>query len=209
MTESNHRSLGSTTPSAPQKHAGSAGADAAYRGWVELTAAEPSNQEAWIGRAEAAQDVQEKIASLNRALELNPTNGFARRALHACMQQLLGRDARLAYRGETSTLYRLRTPAQFEFTHPKDREALDSYPPVQGTSANAVYRWLKWSMIGLIPAGLGTILFAPVAIVGAVTLLRHPLGQSDARRMWVAILGGAVLWIVALALVFLLALHLS
>jgi hypothetical protein len=209
MTESNDRSLGSTTPSAAQKRAGSAGAAAAYRGWVELTAAEPSNQEAWIGRAEAAQDVQEKIASLNRALELNPANGFARRALHACMQQLLGRDARLAYRGETSTFYQLRTPAQFEFTHPKDREALDPYPPVQMTSANAVYRWLKWSMIGLIPAGLGTVLFAPVVIVGAVTLLRHPLERSDTRRMWAAILCGAVLWIVALALVFLLALHLS
>ena len=176
---------------------------------MEPTAAEPSNEEAWIGRAGTAQDLREEITALNRALELNPANGFARRALHACMQQLLTRDARLAYRGETSTLYQLRTPAQFEFTHPKDREPLDPYPPVQASSADTVYRWLKWSVIGLIPAGVGTILLAPVAIVGAVTRLRHPLGQSDTRRMWAAIFCGAVLWIAALALVFLLALHLS
>jgi len=207
MTGPNDASLGSTKPSTTQKRSRTADADAAYRAWVELTAAEPSNQEAWIGRAESAEDMREKITSLNRALELNPANGFARRALHACMQQLLGLDARLEYRGETSTVYQLHTPRQFEFTHPKDRVPVDAYPSAGRTAGQKVYRWLKWSVIGLIPAGLGTLLFAPMTVIAAIKVLRHPLDQSGKRRMWVAVLGSTVLWLAALALVIILALH--
>ena len=88
---------------------------------------------------------------------------------------------------------------------------MDPYPPVQVTSADTVYRWLKWSVIGLIPAGMGTILFAPVAIVGAVWRpgcgihLDRAMHGACGRRSFVAPCFGTT----ALALVFLLALHMS
>jgi hypothetical protein len=209
MSASDAPSGDSTKPSAAQHASSRAEAEAAHQAWVQLTTTEPSNQDAWIGRASAARDLHDRIASLNRALELNPANGFARRALHDSMQQLLGRDVRLVYGGETSTLYQLRTAAEFEFTHPKDRVALEPYPAPSQTPVQAVYPWLKWAMIGLIPAGLGTLIFAPVAIVVAIMQLQRPLGASDRRRMWVTTLWGAVLWLAALALGFILALHLS
>ena len=209
MTVSNDSSPGPTEPSAAHRRSHSADADAAYRAWVELTVAEPLNQEAWIRRAEAARDMQEKITSLTRALELNPANGLARRALHACLQELLVRDASLEYLGETNTSYRVRTPTGFEFIHPKDRVSSGPEPPPGRTPRDSVYRWLKWSLLGLIPVGLGTLLLAPVTTIQAITELQHPLDQSNRRRMWIAILLSMLLWLVALALGAILALHLT
>jgi hypothetical protein len=209
MAEASDIPLGPTRPSSTQKRPQAEEADTRHLAWVELTSAEPSNQEAWMGRAETAKTLEEKITSLTRALELNPGNGMARQGLHASLQHLLRSDASLGYLGETGSFYRLRTPSGFEFIHPKDRVASEPHSPSTHAGAQAVYRWLKWSLFGLIPVGLGTLVFAPVTIIQAITALQQPLDQSDRRRVWIAILLSTLLGLAAVALLMLLILHLT
>jgi hypothetical protein len=209
MIEPADSSLGTTQPSSTEKHPRAADADAHYVALVRLTEADPSKESAWIGRAELARTLQEKITSLTRALELNPANGLARRSLHTCMQELLGRDASLTYLGETSTFYRVRTAAGFEFIQPKGRAPSEPEAPAKRSAVQGVYCWLNWSVLGLIPVGLGTLLFAPVTVYEAIAQLQRPLDPGDRRRMWVAILLSTLLWPVALALAAILAIHLT
>ena len=198
--------LDETQPSAAHRRTQPTDTGEAHRHWLELTVREPSNPDAWIGLAESASDIQEKITSLNRALAADPGNIRARQGLHACMAQLLKRDPRLEYRGETSSVYRLRTAEQFEFIHPKDRAPVEL--PTGGEKAQRrLYSWLKWAALGLIPAGLGTLFFGPLATLGAVVSLRRPLADGDRRRIQIAAVLGAALWLLALIPLVILLLH--
>jgi len=195
-----------TQPSAARRGTQPTDVGDAHRRWLEITESQPANPDAWIGLAETAPDIQEKITSLNRALAVDPGNLRARQGLHNCMAQLLKRDPRLEYRGETSTDYRLRTAEQFEFTHPKDR-APAKLPTAGDKIQRRLYGWLKWAALGLIPAGLGTLFFGPLATLGAVASLRQPVTDGERRRIWVAAVLGAVLWLLALIPLVVLLLH--
>ena len=152
--------------------------------------------------------LEESVTALNQALGLNPENTTARQALYESMQQLLRKDAFLAYQGETSVLYQVSTQADFQFISPKDRAVVQPYPPREPPPARKAITWLGWSLVGLVPAGLGTLVTAPLAALAAVQLLRQPAAAADHRRAWI-VLGGAIgLWLIALVFIFILILHL-
>jgi hypothetical protein len=54
---------------------------------------------------------------------------------------------------------------------------------------------------------LGTLFFGPLATLGAVVSLRQPLAEGDRRRIWVAAMLGAALWLLALIPLVILLLH--
>jgi hypothetical protein len=199
--------LDETQPSATKKRTQPMVGGEAHRQWLQLTESEPSNADAWIGLAESAPDIHGKIRAFNHALDVDPGNIRARRGLYDCMAQLLKRDPRLEYRGETSSQYRLRTAEQFEFTHPKDRAPAEVPTPGEKTQRR-LYGWLKWAVVGLMPAGLGTLFFGPLATLGAVQALRQPLDERERRRIRMAAMLGAALWLVALIPLVILLLHL-
>jgi hypothetical protein len=124
------------------------------------------------------------------------------------MQQLLRKDAFLAYQGETDIIYKIRTLAEFQFIHPKDRAMAKQFPPQNAPPARSAINWLGWSVVGLIPAGLGTLIMAPLAMIAATQLLRQPAESIDRRRAWIVIGGAIVLWLIALVFIFILTLHL-
>ena len=158
--------------------------------------------------ANTSETLEASVTSLNQALELNPENTVARQALYETMQQLLRKDAFLAYQGETNIIYKIRTLGEFQFIHPKDRAMADLFPPQDIPPARSALHWLGWSVIGLIPAGLGTVIIAPLAVISAVKLLRQPVDPIDRRRAWVVIGAASVLWLIALVFFFILTLHL-
>jgi hypothetical protein len=157
---------------------------------------------------EPGNTMEESVTALNLALELNPENIIARQELYETMQQLLRKDAFLAYQGETDVIYKIRTLAEFQFIHPKDRALVELFPPQSSPPARTAIHWLGWSVIGLIPAGLGTLVFAPLAVIAAVKLLRQQIVLIDHRRAWVVMIGAVLLWLIALAFFFILVLHL-
>jgi hypothetical protein len=206
MDEPEASRLQDTQPSAAQRRTQPTEASDAYRRALELTEREPSNPVAWIDLAAAAVDLQIKVASLNRALAIDGGNLRARQGLHDALVQLLKRDPRLEYLGETSSLYRVRSAEKFEFTHPKDRA--ESQPPAAGgTAQRRLYGWLKWALVGMIPAGLGTLFFGPLVALEAAAQLRQPVAGIERRRIWAAAVLGAALWLVALVPLVILLLH--
>lgn len=152
--------------------------------------------------------LEESVIALNQVLELNPEDTVARQELYETMQQLLRKDAFLAYQGETDVIYKVRTPAEFQFIHPKDRAKVEPFPPQNSPPARTAISWLGWSVIGLIPSGLGTLVFAPLAVIAAIKLLRQQVELIDRRRAWIAISGAIALWLIALVFFFIFILHL-
>jgi hypothetical protein len=155
-----------------------------------------------------SETLEESVTALNQVLESNPENIVARQELYETMQQLLRKDAFLAYQGETDVIYKIRTLSEFQFIHPKDRAMAELFPPKAPPPARPAIHWLGWSVVGLIPAGLGTLVMAPLAMIEAIKLLRQPVELIDRRRAWVVISCAIVLWLIALILFFILTLHL-
>jgi disulfide bond formation protein DsbB len=152
--------------------------------------------------------IEESVTALNQELELNPENAAARQALYETMQQMLRKDAFLAYQSETNDYYTVRTLAEFQFVHPKDRAMPDIFPRLEQASSQKAVNWLGWSLVGLIPAGLGTLVCAPLAILAAIKLLLQKNALSDRRRAWVVLGSASVLWLIALVFLMILLLHL-
>jgi hypothetical protein len=207
MTIPEDNSPGGTRPSKAAETTPNEARLLAHRRWIERTGTDPSSEEAWIGRAETASALEEKLMSLNRALAINPANTAARKAMHDRMRELLHRDPRLTYRGESSHFYHVQAAGGFEFGHPKDRRLVDPYPPARVPVAHSAHRWLLWSLVGLLLAGLATVVSAPIAALRAAALLRRPLSRIDERRAQIVIFGAALLWLVGLFLAFILVLH--
>jgi hypothetical protein len=152
--------------------------------------------------------LEESVTSLSQALELDPENAAARQALYETMQQMLRKDAFLAYQNETNDHYTVRTFADFQFVHPKDRAMPDIFPRLEQAPAQSAITWLVWSLVGLIPAGLGTLVCAPLAMLAAIKLLLQKNSPGDRRRAWVVLGTVIVLWLIALLFLMILLLHL-
>lgn len=152
--------------------------------------------------------LEESVTALNQVLESNPENIIARQTLYETMQQLLRKDAFLGYQGETDVIYKIRTLDEFQFIHPKDRAMAELFPPQNVPPARSAINWMGWAVVGLIPAGLGTLIIAPLAMIAAIKLLSQKVESIDRRRAWIVIIGAIVLWLIALVFIFILTLHL-
>jgi hypothetical protein len=175
---------------------------------VRLIGENPSDEQAWLWRAGTAESIEESIAALSHVLTLNPTHPVARRGLYEAMNRLLRRDAFLAYLGETGQFYHVRTPANLAFAHPKDRAQPEPFPPAQPWPAQPAFRWLGWALVGLIPAGLGAVICAPLAMLAAIRLLRRQPNRADRFRAWLVFGLAVALWLLGLILLPLVILHL-
>jgi hypothetical protein len=152
--------------------------------------------------------LEESVTALTQELEQNPENAAARLAIYETMQQMLRKDAFLAYQNETSEHYIVSTIADIQFVHPKDRAMPELFPRLEQPPSQQAINWLGWSLIGLIPAGLGTLVCGPLAIFAAIKLLLQKNSLSDRRRAWVVLGTVTVLWLIALVLLIILILHL-
>jgi hypothetical protein len=161
-----------------------------------------------LNLATASETLEESVTALNQALELNPADTVARQALYETMQQLLRKDAFLGYLSETNIFYKVRTQSEFQFIHPKDRAKIEPFPPLESPPAKAAFNWLGWSVIGLIPAGLGTLFVAPLAMLAAIKLMRKQTPLIDRRRAWIILVVAFVLWLFALIFSSIFILHL-
>jgi hypothetical protein len=168
----------------------------------------PTTPSASINLSKTSENLEESVIALNQVLESNPENTAARQELYETMQELLNKDAFLAYQGETNDFYKIRTGAEFQFIHPKDRATAEPFPPTKSPPAHTAVFWLGWSLVGLIPAGLGTLVIAPLAIIAAIKLLLQQASLQDHRRAGIVLACAILLWLVALIFCSILILHL-
>jgi hypothetical protein len=174
---------------------------------VQATEQTPENVAAWLWRAGTASTREETLLCLSTALRLDPTHAAARQALHQALSDELAEDVFLAYGSEDEWLYYIRNGAGVPVAVPKDRAAPEPYPPLRYSSLHLAERWLALAILGLIPAGLGALVCAPVAV--AYAWRRPGKSLSSLERRWRMVLLGLALliWLLGGLLVWLLLLH--
>lgn len=176
---------------------------------VQLTHVDPTSESAWLQRASSAESMDETIAAVSTALAQNPTNAAARRALHYLMNLRLRRDAFVRYIAESDQSYHIQLLPDLDLEHPKDRALSEPFPPIRPALLAAALRWLGWSIVGLIPSGLGTLICAPIAMLNALRILRGRPNSADRQRALIVLAFAGGLWLIAVILVLVLVLHLS
>jgi F0F1-type ATP synthase membrane subunit c/vacuolar-type H+-ATPase subunit K len=182
----------------------------AYQLSLKVLQMEPQNQIAWLLRAQTAPSIEEAVQCLNHAAGQPVLDAEGKQAFHRTVQRILEADPFLLYLDETDGVYRVRSSdADGRVLHvPKDRRIPEPYPVVRPASLQKAYRWLWWAFLGLPLAGLGAVVFAPLAAGAAMSLyLRQPSGKNRILSLVVILLAGG-LWLVGLLLGVILLMHL-
>ncbi len=124
------------------------------------------------------------------------------------VRQLLKNDSYLAYLSEDEQSYQVRGRDGNIITIAKDRSPDGVIPTQKSKTVREAFLWLTMALIGLSFSGLGSILFAPVAILKTMQQSRRPTGQPDQVRRRVVQAAAILLLIPAVLLVYLFWLHL-
>ncbi len=181
--------------------------DGAYRISLEATQQDQGNKEAWLIRAQTAASREERLLCLSQAIRIDPSHPKAKQALYTNLKSDLEQDPFLAYVDETGQLYFVRDEEYLSLVVPKDRNIPESYPPERPEALRKAYRWLGWSVLGLALAGLGTLIFAPLAFRLAASTSGQPLEKPDRVRARLAFWLSFLLSAISLSLAGLLVVH--
>lgn len=180
----------------------------AYRFCREVTTAVPDNIDAWLLRGTLADTYEDRLASLSKAVALAPEHSTAKHTLYDVLKRYLEEEPFLRYIEETETLYRVLTGEGRAVIVPKDRAVSLPYPPPEPTPLQPIFRWLALAMLGLMFAGLGAVICAPVAALLAWRTSQLPLTQQQRRRVGIAFVYANALFGIGLLLSFIFLLHL-
>ncbi len=181
--------------------------DGAYRMTLTATQQDQGNKEAWLIRAQTAASREERLVCLSQAVRIDPNHPKAKQALYTNLKSELEQDPFLAYVDETGQVYFVRDEAYLSLVVPKDRGIPESYPPERPEALTKAYRWLGWSVLGLAAAGLGTLIFAPLAFRLAASTSGQPLQKPDRVRARLAFWLSVLLSAISLSLAGLLVVH--
>lgn len=180
----------------------------AYALSKEATIAAPDNVDAWLLRGAFAVSTEEGLACISRAVALAPDHSGAKSSMYNTLKRYLEQDPFLRYIEETELLYRVLTGEGRAITVSKDRGVSPSYPLVESTPVKPVLRLVILSAIGLLPAGIGAVVFAPIAAAKAWRTSQKPLNGHQRRQVRMALLYADVLFVLGLLLGFVFLLHL-
>jgi hypothetical protein len=165
----------------------------AYELSLQATQIVPESIDAWLLRATLAPSLDERISCVNQLNELAPGYQDKYNVAFFALKDLLDQKPFLAYLEETDELYRVLNADRVVLSVPKKRAPVEPYPP-EGPTASPLrpaYRWLTLSMVGLLLAGIGTILFAPLAALAAIRA-QQSLGTRAERVSSIVVLISAV-----------------
>ena len=139
----------------------------AYELSLKATQLDPQDAEAWWLRATLAPSPEERIMSVNRLNELAPDLQDRHHLSFFTIREALERDPYLAYHDETDDLYRAINAEQVVMSIPKQRAPAEPPPTERSSPLRSAYRWLVLAFFGLLFAGLGSLIFAPLAALSA------------------------------------------
>lgn len=160
----------------------------------------PQDVDGLVLRAATAHTREEMLTDLSRAVELDPGHAVARQALYRTLKLQLDEDAFLAYLSEDERLYQVRTGADVPVQVPKERAVVPPYPPPQPGPLYPALRWLRLALIGLLPSGLGTLLFAPATLYALMNVHGSSLSKQDRNRRFIFAVVALGLWFLGLFL---------
>lgn len=147
----------------------------AYDLSLQATEVAPDNIDAWFLRATLAPSLEERLICVNCLNELSPDHQDRHHVAFFAVKELLDKDPFLAYLEETEALYRVINKNHMVLTVPKKRALDNTAPSERPRPLKAAYRLLMLAILGLLLAGIGTLVFAPLATLAA-------LGAGSALR---------------------------
>ncbi len=171
----------------------------AYQLSYEATVAAPDNIDAWLLRGAFAESSEECFVCMSKAIALAPQHSGAKHSMYNTLKRYLDQNPHLQYIEETDSVYRVLTGEERAIVVSKDR-AISPFQPI--------FRWLVLSMLGLLLAGLGAVVCAPIASVKAWRISQQPLSAYQRRQVRMALLYADVLFVMGLLLSYVLLLHL-
>jgi len=149
-----------------------------------------------------------QLGVLSKVLSEHPDNSQARRGLYLTLYHYLRQHPFLRYLEENDALYRVITGEGRVIAVPKDRTVAESYPPKPVTPLQRAYRWLGYALFGLMLAGLGAVICAPVAASFAWRAARSATDLTQRNRAGMAFVYAFALLGIGLLFSFLFVLHL-
>jgi hypothetical protein len=169
--------------SASEKAVREGNGELAYQLSLQATQIEPNNVDAWLLRATLAPTLDERLACVNHLNELAPNFHDRYNVAFFALKDLLDRNPFLRYLEETDDLYRVVNAERMVLSIPKKRAPADPSPPEQPQPGplRVAQRWLIVAIAGLLVAGLGTVIFAPIAAFAAIRA--HQAEGSHAERV--------------------------
>jgi len=107
----------------------------------------------------------------------------------------------IKYEGEDDLAYTVSDGSAARFVVPKNRSVPKPFVDKPPQPLTPAFRLLVAAFVGLAPAGLGTIVLAPLAVLWSIAvLLTRPLNRSDRKRVLVVCAIAAVLLALAIPL---------
>lgn len=179
----------------------------AYELSLQATQASPENLDAWLLRATLAPSLEERIICVNHLNELMPDHQDKHHVAFFAIKELLDKNPFLAYLEETEELYRVLNADHMVLAIPKKRAAVNSSSSEQVSPLKAANGWLFMAILGLMLAGIGTLLFAPLAALAALQAGPSSQSRSDRVSSTVIFLLAMVLFLVGALFTFLFVLH--
>ncbi len=139
----------------------------------------------------------------------DPQNPLGQFLTDKTIWTLLKQNPRLEYKVENEQVYVISDGADSSFVIPKDRNIPEAYIPKSQRPLDKAFVMLGWAFLGLALAGLGTLIFAPLAIIQAWRIYQNELvSRMDQTRMAIVLIIAAILLMAALSIVYLFYLHL-
>ena len=167
----------------------------------------PREIEGWLRRVEAAQSVEEAIACLDQVSDLLPANPEIAAKIFMLSNKLVTLDPFIAYDHETDEMYYVRNSSSQAFKvpkyHPTQASALSDYPGL----LRSAHRWLWVALAGLLFAGVGAVLFAPLAALSAIRLNFKPVSKAVRTQSVIFLIISSFLWLLGLLLAVVFLVH--
>jgi hypothetical protein len=181
----------------------------AYDLSVRATEVEPQSIDAWLLRATLAPNLDERIACANRLSELAPGYQDRYNVAFFALKERLDKNPFLAYLEETDELYRVIDADRRVLSIPKKRAPAQPYPPeeTKPSPLKPAYGWLRLAIIGLLLAGMGTVVFAPLAVLTAVRAQRSVVSRSERISSAVVMITASALFVIGVVFSVLFILH--
>jgi len=179
----------------------------AYQLSVQATRVVPESVEAWLMRLALAPSFEERVICMNRLNELSPDYRDRYNLSYFTQKELFDREPFLAYQEETDELYRVINGDHLPLNIRKKRAAVNPALYEPSSKLRAAYGWLTMAIAGLLLAGIGTLIFAPLAALSAAQAGRHSRSRAEWGNSVIVLLFAILLFLLGGGLLFLFALH--
>ncbi len=177
----------------------------AYEFALQATKIAPENLEAWFLRASLAPSLEERLFCVNCMSELCPDCQDRHHVAFSAVKELLDKDPFLAYLEETEALYRVINKNNQVVIIPKKRAPVKPTLAEQPHPLKAAYSLLVIAILGLLLAGIGALIFAPLAALAA--LQAHPSSHAERVSSAILLILASLLFLLGLAFGYLFVLH--